>query len=86
MEGDQNEYFQSQKEPKENISSIHTQCGGGNHGYTGNILSNSQYALIAPFTPFVVPPEVVPKPFTPEGKMSIVSSNTLRHNTEILKA
>ena len=79
MEGDYNGYFQSKKELKENIARVHTQRSSGNHGYMGNILSDDQYALISPDTPFVAPPlpYAVPTMVIPRGTTDIVSGNTL---------
>ena len=40
---------------KANAQSVCTSLGGGNHGYLGLLLLPTQYAIIAPTTPFIYP-------------------------------
>ena len=41
---------------KANAHAVPTTLGGGQHGHLGLILSDARYALVAPNTPFMHPP------------------------------
>ena len=59
---DYNGYVQAQKELKENLAIVFIQQVTGKSGHTGNILLNSQYALIAMNTQYFIPPDPVLSP------------------------
>lgn len=45
---------------KANARSVRKSLGGGQHGHLGLILSTQQYVILAPATPFLIPPHPGP--------------------------
>lgn len=62
------------QELRANASSVESDLGGGDHGFLGLVLTDAEYALVAPTHPFVAP--VFPAALTiPAGTTSLQAMN-----------
>ena len=69
---------------KENDSSIPSRRGGGTYGYLGVLQSNAVYAIVAPGTAFIIPPD--PGPLViPAGNNSVNSGNLNRDHSKAVR-
>ena len=66
---------------KENYSLIPSRRGGGTYGYLGSLQPDSVYAIMAPGTSFVVPPDPG-QLIIPSGTNSVTSGNLHRDHAE----
>ena len=73
------------KELKENLASVFTQQGGWKYRHMGNILSNSQYSLIAINIPYVVHPKPVPPLVIVISSTAVQSGNLVWAHSEALR-
>jgi hypothetical protein len=56
-----------QKRLNVNAASVHSYCGGSNHGHIGTIISQTRYAVISP-VPFIAPTNL--------GRTATISADT----------
>lgn len=73
--------FDLKQQLKDNASSIPSSLGGGQHGHLGLVLSENEYATVAPETPFIIPPFPGIHPHIPVGA-NIRQARTLKEEFE----
>ena len=63
-------------EIKANLQTVHSNLGGGAHGHLGLALTSTQYAVIAPGTPYLRP--TFPSAFTMAPNTTNIQAQMLR--------
>ena len=69
---------------KDNYSSISSRRGGGMYGYLGGLRPAAVYAIVAPGTAFVIPPDPGPL-IIPSGTNSVTSGNLHCDHSEAVR-
>lgn len=68
---------------KANARAVRMSLGGGLHGHLGLVLSPQQYAVLAPNTPFVIPPHPGPLVIPPYKLPHVTQQVQSQHNEQL---